>query len=210
MPQDSSDTEARPQRMGGTQPDGQGMVGVPGGRTESGLLEGYGPSSGGTVYVWDPHECPSKPGELWKTLATRCLVPTRPPGKTSHPYLKDACRAELWSQALGQRAFPRPTPAGWLSLVRGYPARAHRLGQLQRTDPRGFKSKPDSGQLSLRFSGEQSCWSTGTRMHTGVLCQLTQGHHSREGGQCWDVALGRPVTSVLKASGTEGRDTHRG
>ena len=170
MPQDSSDTEARPQRMGGIQPDGQGKVGVPGRRTESCLLEGCGPSSGGTVYVWDPHECPSKPGELWKTLATRCLVPMRPPGKTSHPYLKVACRAELWSQALGQRAFLQPPPVGWLSLVRGHPARAHRLGQLQRTDPRGFKPKPDTDQLSLRFSVEQSCWTTGTGVH--ILCQL--------------------------------------
>lgn len=38
---------------------------------------------------------------------------------------------------------------------------------------------------------------------------LTQGHHSK-GGQCWDVAFGRPVTSVLKARGAEGRNTHRG
>lgn len=165
MPQDSGDTEARPQRMGGTQSDRQGMVRVPGGRTESGLLEGCGPSSGGTGYVWDPQECPSKPGELWKTLATWCLVSMRPPGKTSHPYLKVACRAELWSQALRQCAFPRPTLAGWLSLKRGYPAHAHRLGQLQRTDPRGFKSKPDTSQLSLRSQNRAaSLWARKCRL----------------------------------------------
>ena len=39
---------------------------------------------------------------------------------------------------------------------------------------------------------------------------LTQGHHSKEGGQRWDMAFGRPVTSVLKARGAEGRNTHRG
>lgn len=114
--------------------------------------------------------------------------------------MKVACRAELWLQALGQHA-STATQQGWFSLVRGDTARAHRLGQLQNR-PKKFKPKPDTNQLSLRSSVEQGCWSTGTGVHTEVLCKLLSGaHHSKEGGQCWDVALGRPVTPFLKPEG---------